>query len=169
MPFAVLMPFGWGVPAAHQQAQKPVTRDYQAGQWRLKVTRDPFTGTTTCQLRAKDVIVDHATATFRFGRNTPTYGAVYKIDQGPAVSWQANAMTLATGGAALQSDNLENPSDGRVLVPLGALSGAHQITIRPSDTTQPRVFGLDRLAEALTGLRTLGCGWEVSGHPPDAK
>ena len=142
---------------AHRDSAKPKVERRQIGQWRLEVVRDPFTGKTRCELKAKGMAYGPAAMTFRFTAHTDTFAAVYKIDDGPAVPWRANAMTLASRGVALQTDSLTNPSGGRVFVPTAALTGAQSVTIRTSPTAPTRTYHLDDLPTALAAAQSSGC------------
>jgi len=148
-------PIGW---FHHPDSTRPTTHRQRIGQWMLEVNHDPFTNQTWCRLKGHGMTYGPAAMTFKFDPHTDTFGAVYRIDQGPAISWRVNAMTLASRGVPLQTDALHNPSDGRVYVPTTALTGAQTIVIRPSPTSPTRAFDVSGLAGALNEARTAGCG-----------
>jgi hypothetical protein len=148
---------------AHHESTRPETQRSHVGQWTIAVTKDPFTGATTCRLRARGMTYADGVMTFDLGRRTRTFRALYKIDQGPATSWRTNAMALARS-SSLQTDDLLNPSGGRVLTPLGPLLGAHQIVIRPSPDIRAVTFSLADLSPALDRASASGCG---ADFPPD--
>ena len=150
-----------GPPAAwlgSLEAARPTTRRIRTGQWTIVVTRDRFADAVSCQMRAHDVTYAGGAVTFHFGAKVHTYEASYRIDDGPAISWRANAMTLAQTGALTPSDDLLNPSGGRVTLPAKLLDGAQSVTVRTSARARPRTFRIGDLAEALTTAAAAGCG-----------
>jgi hypothetical protein len=143
---------------APHDAAKPSLRRTRIGQWTLVVRRDRFSGATNCELRARAMSYARGVVTFRFGRGVQTYDAIYRVDDGPAVSWRVNAMTLASTGALAQSDDLANPSGGRVVTPLSVLSGAQTITIRPALGKKPHTFKVADLPSAMAAAEAADCG-----------
>jgi hypothetical protein len=148
-------PIGW---FSHPESSRPTAHRERIGKWVLQVDHDPFTGQTWCRLKGGGMTYGPAAMIFKFDSHTDTFGAVYRIDGGPAVSWRVNAMTLASRGVTLQTDALNNPSGGRVYVPTAALAGAQTITIRPSPTLPTRTFDLSGLPGALGKAQAAGCG-----------
>jgi hypothetical protein len=147
---------------AHGPATTPTLHRRRVGQWTLEIIHDPFTDRTSCRLHAHAMTYGPVAVTFQFPASENTFGATYKIDDGPATSWRVNAMTLASRGVALQTEDLTNPSGGRVLAPVSALINAHSITIRPSAYLPARTFKLADLPAALEAGRAAGCGAELS-------
>jgi hypothetical protein len=140
----------------HRPAAVSVQRQH-LGQWTLTVRRDRFAGATTCELRSRSMTVARGAVTFRLGANVRTYQAMYRLDDGPAVSWRANAMALASLGALPNGESLDNPSEGLVAVPLSTLSDTQTITIRASFVDRPRKFKLGDLPAALRAADAVGC------------
>ena len=138
-------------------ATRPTTHHERVGQWTLSVTHDPFAGTTRCALAARAMVVDRGVVTFYFGDQARTFEALYKVDAGPAVSWRANAMVLASTGSLAMSEDLVNASGGRVPVPLSVLAGARSISIRISPKVRAREFSLADLPAALARAEAKGC------------
>jgi hypothetical protein len=136
-----------------------VVEHRKLGHWTLDITRDAFAGSTSCRMRMQGMVVEHSAARFDFGRGARTFEAIYRIDGGPPTSWRANAMALAANGIRLQSENIENPSNGWVAVPLGAILSAHKIAIRPSPRANARTFDLTGLASALEQADAAGCAF----------
>jgi len=147
-------PIGW---IQHTDSTRPTVSRHRIGKWLLEVSHDPFTAQTWCRLKGGGMTYGPAAMTFKFDRGVDTFGAVYRIDNGPAVSWRVNAMTLASRGVPLQTDALHNASEGRVYVPTAALAGAQSITIRPAPTAPTRTFDLRALPAALDRAQTEGC------------
>jgi hypothetical protein len=140
------------------ESSRPTTHRQRIGKWMLEVNHDPFTSQTWCRLKGHGMTYGPAAMTFKFDHHTDTFGAVYRIDQGPAVSWRVNAMTLASRGVKLQTDSLNYPSDGRVYVPTVALTGAQTVVIRPAPTEPTRSFDVSGLADAVGKAQADGCG-----------
>ena len=103
------------------------------------------------------MVVDRGVVTFYFGDQARTFEALYKVDAGPAVSWRANAMVLASTGSLAMSEDLVNASGGRVPVPLSVLAGARSISIRISPKVRAREFSLADLPAALARAEAKGC------------
>lgn len=101
--------------------------------------------------------VDRGAIRFDLGRRTRTFDAIYRIDQGAPTSWRTSAMTLAAAGVELQTETLDNPSNGWVLVPLATLRRSHEIVIRPSPRAPARTFELGGLETALGEAEAAGC------------
>ncbi len=154
--------FGHHAPPAARGARPPSTtvtsRHERVGQWLLTVTRDPFAQTTVCDLRGRSMLLARGAMTFYFGGKTETLDALYKVDDGRAVSWRVNAVALAASGALTQSEDLANPSGGRVAVPVKTLAGARYISIRPSLHVRARVYSVADLPAALARADADGCG-----------
>ena len=147
----------------HRPAEVSVHHQH-LGQWTLTIRRDRFAAATSCELRAHSMTVARGAVTFRFGPQVRTYDAMYRLDDGPPVSWRVNAMSLASHGALPEGEALANPSEGLVAVPLEALSGAQTIAIRTSARDRPRRFQIGDLPAALRAADALGCDPSLSAQ-----
>lgn len=134
-------------------AARPPTRVdhhlYGVGRWRLEVTHDAFAASTTCRVFQGSAAVDDGRLVWSLGPKVDTLNAVVRIDGGaPHVQSERDLPASANTG---------NPSDGRIVVPLPALSGARRLQVRAGP--QNRVHGLvvARLDEAVAAAGRLGC------------
>jgi len=125
--------------------------------WVLEIKTDSFTGTRICTIKSRGVIYRHGVVAFRFGGWTDTANALYRIDQGKVQSAGEVATEAAGLGAHFRSQNLENPSDGRVFIPGHYLASADSITIRPNGRSTPRKFSLIGLGSSLVVASAKGC------------
>ena len=160
---AIVLPFpptpvGW---FSHASSTTPRIERRRIGQWTLEIDHDPFTAQTSCRLHARSMTYGPAAMTFQFSPDQNTFDAIYRIDDGPPTPWRINAMTLASRGVVLQTDDLTNPSGGKVFAPTSALADAHSITIRPSPYARARTFNLADLPAALQAGAAAGCGAEL--------
>jgi hypothetical protein len=150
------------------QASRPAP-DHQRqkiGGWVLVTRRDDFTGAMNCELRAHRMSWEHGAIVFQFSHRSNTFAGLYRLDGAAAVSWRVNAMTLAVSGIRFNNENLANPSDGRVAIPVRALDGAGSISIQPSPGARPAIFDLRDLAAALRAARDAGCKATAGSHDP---
>lgn len=122
---------------------------YSAGDWRLRVTRDPFARTTACRVGHRDAEVRHGDLVWRLGAGVNTSRAVWRIDAG-----EPRRQSLLDLPA---SADLDNPSDGRLAVPVSLLAGAHWVETRPSPRAPVRRLDVARLDELLAAAPRLGC------------
>lgn len=132
-----------------------------AGNWRVKITRDAFASTTTCTVRAGDMLLQNAGVVFELGAERDTYRAVYRIDGGAPRNGRIGMMTAAQLGVDLglgaRLPSLSNPSGGLVAVPVAELAGAHQIELQAGRGQRPRRFDVSHLGEAISAARSAGC------------
>lgn len=134
------------------------TERYTAAQgWVLEVRRDAFTSATTCQIKARDMTYRHGVLTFRFATRVDTANALYRIDQGPAQSVGLVATEAAGLGAEFRSQNMKNPSNGRVHIPAAYLQTAQTVSIRPNPKRRSKAFSLTGFDKALSAAKDQGC------------
>jgi hypothetical protein len=150
---AGLWPFG---------SSQTATQHYQVPAWNIRVTRDKFTQARTCLVfqgkRNKPLVsYDHGAVAFHFGSRLNTTKASFRIDDGPVRSWDEVYPALVATGARLEGRSLDNPTGGKVMIPLSLLREAHVVTIRPTMTKRARSFGIDGLGDVLGSSRALGC------------
>jgi hypothetical protein len=129
----------------------------RTGQWELTVRRDDFAGQVRCHLRGRRMSVERTAMVFQLPGGRNTFDAAYRIDDAPAVSWRVNAMTLAADGVQFNHADLNNPSRGRVAIPLALLDGAGSVTIRATPGAPPARFDLHDLPAAVMAMRAAGC------------
>ncbi|WP_404712181.1 hypothetical protein [Sphingomonas sp. MMS24-J13] len=138
------------------------TQHFQVPAWNIRVTRDKFTQDRTClvfQGRQRKPMVSyaHGAVTFQFASHLNTTEASFKIDNGPVRAWDDVYPALVQTGARLEGRSLDNPTGGKVMIPLSMLRGAHVVTVRPSPRTRPRSFAIDGLGDVLGSAQGLGC------------
>ncbi len=136
---------------AHTERYKP------AQGWVLEVRRDTFTNTTTCQIKARDMTYRHGVLTFRFPTRVDTANAFYRIDQGSAQSVGLVATEAAGLGAEFRSQNMKNPSNGRVHIPATYLQTAQTVSIRPNAKRPAKTFSLTGFDKAVSVAKDQGC------------
>lgn len=122
---------------------------YAAGPWRLRVTRDAFARTTICRVGHRDAEVRHGALLWDLGDHVDTSRAVWRIDGGEPR--RQSLLDLPT------SANLDNPSDGRLAVPVALLAGARWVETRPTPRAHVRRLSVARLDELLAAADRLGC------------
>lgn len=143
----------------HTQAS---TSSYRIPAWDIHVVRDRFTGESRCALTQgargrPELSYSHGAVAFQFAHRLSTTKASFKIDDGPVRSWSSIYPELVETGATLEGRSLDNPTGGKVLLPLMQLIGAHTVTIRPTLRARPRLFSVDGLSGALATAKNLGC------------
>lgn len=129
----------------------------QAGRWTIEIDDDRFAGAIRCVVRGPGIAVGPVAAVFALPRSTPSFDAIYRIDQGPPVVWRTVAIDLAAHGVRIEHDDLKNPSAGQVPVPLAAVANAQSIAIRADPAAPAYVFALDGLSTALAAAARAGC------------
>ncbi len=140
-------------PAAGRADQAPTqvtSHLYSAGSWRLRVTRDAFARTTACHVGRRDAEVRRGALIWKLGRGVDTSQAVWRIDAG-----EPRRQSLLDLPA---SANLDNPSDGRLAVPVALLAGARSVETRPSPHAHVRRLDVAHLDELIATADRLGCG-----------
>lgn len=130
--------------------------DLGAG-WVLSVGRHAFADTASCSLRNHAVSYRRGAVEFRFRSGTRTTRAVYRIDDGPPTRAVDDRATLAERGVTLTMDDLNNPSGGRVWIPLEHLRTAGKVRIDPDNTDRPVSFSVDGVQAAIDASRGWGC------------
>ncbi|PTS81661.1 MULTISPECIES: hypothetical protein [unclassified Caulobacter] len=121
--------------------------------WNLIVYKDSFTGVTTCRLSKGRMAYESGKVAFQFRSSTDTSRATYRVANGPVMTAVAPLDTFMTTNLA----RLENPSQGRVLVPAQELAGSTQIAIRPRYARKASTFRLKGLDTALAQAKARGC------------
>lgn len=139
-----------------------VAQHFQVPAWNIRVLRDKFTGDHQCMIfqgkrRTPMVSYAHGVVSFQFSKQLNTVKASFKIDGGAVEPWDAVYPALAQTGAQLEGRSLDNPTGGKVMMPLSVLHGAHVVIIRPTPTKHPVRFSIDGLGDVLASAHNLGC------------
>jgi hypothetical protein len=121
--------------------------------WTLVVYKDSFTGVTSCRLYKSRIAYESGRVAFQFAPSTDTSRATYRVAGGPALTAVAPLDTFMTTNLA----RLDNPSQGRVVVPYADLAGAADVAIRPRYARKARTFKLKGMDKALAQADAKGC------------
>jgi hypothetical protein len=147
-------------PVKHES--QTVTERYQTPAWHIDATRDKFTHGLKCRLyqggRGLPVVAyARGALAFQFSRGLNTTNADFQIDNGPVLPWTSVYPQLVGTGAPLTGKSLDNPTQGKVLLPVERLTGGHLVTIRAVPDHKPRRFSIDGFSDALASARSQGC------------
>jgi len=138
----------------HWDAQ--VRHAHVAG-WRIELQRDRFTERTSCTIKRAHVAYGDGVLTFEFGHGVDTANAVYRLGNGPVLRADDVAVEAAGRGARFDTQNLDNPSNGEVHLPLTAVGGAQKVSIRANTRMAHRVFDLTGFSRALNLAKQRNC------------
>ena len=141
---------------SHDEPQV-ATRALAVGDWTAKVRTDRFTGEVTCSLTGQGMSFHRDTVVFHLGRSIDSSQAFFRVDAGAARSVREPRVENETHGFFLDSGPIDNPSGGRVALPLSMVKDAKQVLIRASTKHSPRAFDVSHLGEALTAAKAAGC------------
>jgi len=125
--------------------------------WTVNIRRDNFTKITTCSLKARAVEFHNAVVIFRLGEGVDTDNAWFRIDNGPVRNVGEMARQDQKLGYFSDRGPIANPSGGEVALPRSNLDGARLVTIRATPRSQPRLFDLSQLPNALAAAKAGGC------------
>jgi hypothetical protein len=129
----------------------------RVGDWKAEVSTDRFTGEVSCALTAHRVSFHRDTLVFHLGRDVDTSEAFFRIDNGPVRSVREPRLLNETHGFFLDSGPIDNPSGGKVALPLSVVKEARQVYIRASPRHAPRMFDVSRFSDALAAAKGAGC------------
>ena len=138
-------------------ASQVQTTQVRAGQWRVERMQDRFTGTVTCRAHLGPMHIEGPAMIIRFGQGVQAGAAEYRIDSGPAISAEADAFNVQYHGRIVGVAPIDNPSAGRVAIPISELKLAHAVWIRLAPQASPRRFDVSGLDQAMAAEATLGC------------
>ena len=149
----------------HQERQTKTER-YATPAWHIDITHDKFTNKIECRLyqgRRKHPLVSYSRSAlaFQFKRKLNTTKASFRVGSGPTVPWTSVYPQLVGLGATLSGKSLDNPSQGRVLIPSALLEKDFVIAIRATPRSKPILFGVQGLADSLVTARAQGCDPET--------
>ncbi len=144
------------------------THAYTLPTWSYSQSRDRFTARLACRVyegpRGRPpVSYEGRAVTFRFLARMNTLGADYRLDSGPVRAWRDDLPALEEVGLTPDQGGLANPTGGLVTLPAHELIGVHTVTIRPTPRSQPQVFSIDGLPDAVDAARARGCNLDAIG------
>lgn len=139
-----------------------VTSHYLIPAWHVDATKDRFTGEMRCRIyqgkrKKPDVAYAQGVLTFQFGRHLDTTNASFQIDGGDVQPWISIYPQIIATGGRVRGKSLDNPTEGKVMLPVSILSGAHLVTIRPTLRKAPRSFSVGGFDDALSSGVAQNC------------
>jgi hypothetical protein len=140
----------------HGPKQVEATR-YASHGWVLQIDRERFTGKVSCIARRPRMRLQKALVVFDLGGGADTSDAYYRLDLGPAHSIREVRREVQLAGFFMNRGPVENPSGGKVALPLSQLWGVQRVDIRATLRDQPRTFDLKDLQGLVADARRLGC------------
>lgn len=146
----------------------PVTHSEKIadGAWTLILSRNRFTGATTCMLKGRRMEVRGPALVLQFPKSVDTSDAWIRIGAEDAWPWRRLIPDLHQMGVRLREDDLENPSQGRVAIPIRLLVDATTLVVAPSERSQTRRFTVSGLSDALERANGRGCAFPTITNPP---
>jgi hypothetical protein len=130
------------------------------GAWVLEVARSRFTHETHCTLKGRGAEVAGAALVLHLSQSTDTSEAWYRLGHGgEARSWRLLIPELRQAGVRLRYDDLENPSQGRVPIPLRRLWNEETVEIAATSAARPILFKIRGLKDAILDANARGCGF----------
>ncbi len=149
---AILSVFGPG-----QAEYSPRAERHTIGGWHYTIVEERFSHQVHCQLFMHGAEYADHILTLHFGSSVDTSFAWYSKDGGPAAPWQRQIPALLVLGARLDTDSLQNPSGGRVLLPQSEITGVDILQVAPNVRVRPRSYNLAGLNMAIRILEDRGC------------
>jgi hypothetical protein len=136
----------------------------QVGDWRLDVSRNPFSGDIVCRLRDRhgDAVYQQGAVGFRFSKHWDVAKAVYRLDGGVPRAWRDDLPELLRIGTPIDTGGIANPSQGIVWIPVSRLAGVNAVAIEPRPDRRPKLFHF----RGFRGLYELAV---ARGCAPDAR
>jgi hypothetical protein len=133
---------------------------YRLRGWTINVTYDRFTHETQCTLAKNRMSVDGSTLIFQFKASLDTADAWYRLGSAPPQPWRALIPDLMASGIKVRSDDLLNPSQGRIPIPLGMLSREPLVQIQSGPRNAPASFSIAGLFDAIAAANAQGCRFQ---------
>jgi hypothetical protein len=143
--------FGFGQPPMIK------THAVRVRPWTIEVRTDRFTGLTACSARMKGVRLEGTLAVFDLGRDVDASDALYRLDLGAAHSARGSNITERTAYSSVQTPDVENPSGGRIALPIAELAGVKRIDIRPNPKHYVQTYDISALPKVLDAESAAGC------------
>ena len=150
-------------PCAHASAAARVPHGvaherYHKGDWRLDVSRDRFTGSIACRLRAHGGRQIYRAGAVGFAVGAPNaMNAAYRIDGGDTVAARGDVLRLITQHVPLERGGMDDPSGGYVWIPFDRLDKATLVAIEPWPGARPKVVRLNGMVALHDLALTRGC------------
>lgn len=131
----------------------------EAGDWRLDIARNRFSGDVECRLRARNrhSLYQGGAVGFRFSSRWDVSEAVYRVDDGPLRTWRDDQPELTRLRTPVETGGMDNPSRGIVWIPRELLADANRITIQPRRDRRARTFHFRGLRGLYELARERGC------------
>ena len=139
--------------AALAQAPPRVQR-YRIDGWMVTKREDAFANTRQCTVQGRRLDLEGPTLWFDMGRTVRTGNVVYRIDDGPPRFLQNPDLDPLRVSHDLA---LNNPSGGRVGLPVVSLMGARTVWVRADGARRPTRFDVSHLQDALDLKARLDC------------
>ncbi len=127
--------------------------DYRIANWRVHVATDRFTGLPDCRISRDGATYGPRYVTFQLPKNINTYTAAYRIDD----EAPKEAIEPVEDVETLNMARLENPSMGRVRIPVAEVMDAGRIMIHAKDRGRVSTFKITGLREAVDFAKSRGC------------
>jgi hypothetical protein len=137
-------------------ANRKVSRT-NIGRWTLTVAQDPFNGSVACTLTAPGMVVERGAVAFQLSPRADTSAAEYRLNDGAVMPARSHLATLAGLGVQVSSDDIVNPSRGRVYIPVKVVGMSSYVWVRPEKKSPARVFKVRDLDTAVYAARAAKC------------
>ncbi len=148
-------------------APGPIHRQHVSeGGWTLSTSRNAFTGRLACGLSGRAMQVEGGALVLAFPKAVDTSQAWLRIGSEPASPWRRLIPELRQMGVRLRFDDLDNPSRGRVPVPLRLVIDETTLSVAPDERRSPRRFVVAGLRDALERANAQGCAFPIPGASP---
>jgi hypothetical protein len=148
--------------ARHHPINPVRTRDYEAGDWHLRIRRDDFSHQTRCTLRTGKLRYQRNAIGFVTHAGTATEAAWYSIDGRIPRAWADVYPVLYSDGVQLEQGGIDDPTRGVVWLPAAEIAGADRVAIEVRKDGHQRV-----LRYRMRGFAAMHSAAERLGCPPD--
>ena len=133
------------------------TEHFRAGHWRVERSRDTFTGTIACRAYSGALRIEGPAVVADFGAHNDVSSALYRLDGGPAVLAEGEPFNAQYHARLVGEAPVDNPSLGRIALPVSSLGSTHTVWIRTTPTTTPRKFDVGEIDKVRALETQLGC------------
>jgi hypothetical protein len=131
---------------------------YYKGDWRLDLSRDRFSGSVACRLRAHGGRQIYRAGAVGFDVDAPdVMGAAYRIDGGDPIAARDDLPQLIAQHVPLERGGMDDPSGGYVWIPFNRLAKAGWVAIEPQPGARPKVVRLNGLVALHDLALQRGC------------
>jgi hypothetical protein len=121
----------------------PVVRHRtDVGDWRLDISRNPFSGDVACRLRDRHgrAFYRQGALGFRFRRSWDVAEAVYRVDGGTVRAARDDLPELIRIGTPIDTGGIANATEGVVWIPAARLARANAVAVQPRPDRAVRIF-----------------------------